>query len=84
MFSKYIKKPVVSEAIQFKSENLRKIMRSIPNSDLEKTINGYILRIITLDGKIDVAEGDFIIKDEFGEFNVCEADLFKQTYEEVK
>ena len=44
----------------------------------------YKLAINTLEGKMQVAKYDYIIKGVKGEFYPCKPDIFEQTYETVK
>jgi len=74
--SKYIKKPVAIEAMQF----------------FENTLDGWPLGVYkdsdsptgfaidTLEGSYHVAEGDFIITGIKGEKYPCKLDIFKATY----
>lgn len=41
------------------------------------------LAIPTLEGVMEVSDGDFIIKGVKGEFYPCKPDIFEQTYEEI-
>lgn len=40
-----------------------------------------ILRIKTLEGLLNVSDGDYIIKGVQGEFYPCKPDIFEETYE---
>ena len=42
------------------------------------------LKIKTLEGLMNVSDGDYIIKGVYGEFYPCKPDIFKKTYEEIK
>ena len=42
------------------------------------------LIVNTLEGKMHVDEGDFIIKGVHGEFYPCKPDIFKETYESIE
>ena len=91
---KYRKKPVVVEAIQWTGSNLEEI-RNFVGSDLiedceelfdikrelQKTLAS--IAIDTLEEIMTVNYGDYIIKNEHGDFYPCRLDVFKQTYEEV-
>lgn len=84
---KYRKKPtVVVEAVQWNGENEREIQCFIKNGGwnwiAEDT--GIELYIETLEGKMKVNVGDYIIKGVQGEFYPCKPNIFEQTYEKVE
>lgn len=75
--AKYRKKPIVIEAEQF-----------LNGKDVEgmQTTGGGENRISwceTLEGRLTVSDGDWIIKGVKGEFYPCRPDIFEQTYEKV-
>lgn len=80
MSKKYIKKPIVIEAIQWTSENL---------SEIDKFTQGKVknhesvLIIPTLEGEMYASLSDYIIKGVNGEFYPCKPDIFDKTYDEV-
>jgi predicted choloylglycine hydrolase len=89
---KFVKKPVVIEAIQFTRESYWSVVKWVdakstvmvewdydPNID-EDT---YII-IKTLEGNMKVRLTDWIICGVKGEFYPCKDDIFKMTYEGVK
>lgn len=91
---KYRKKPVVVEAIQWTGSNLEEIRNFVGSNliedceelfdikrELQKTLAS--IAIDTLEEIMTVNYGDYIIKDEHGDFYPCRLDVFKQTYEEV-
>lgn len=91
---KYRKKPVVIEAFQytgeecFRNENVPKwILESFNTGILYWTLVPQqifsILYIETLEGKMQVSVGDYIIKGVRGELYACKPDIFIDTYEEV-
>ncbi|MDY4704319.1 MAG: hypothetical protein SO324_15410, partial [Thomasclavelia ramosa] len=53
--------------------------------DIKRTLKEMLVDIAidTLEGTMRVDYGDYIIKDEHGDFYPCRLDVFKQTYEEV-
>lgn len=86
MVKKYIKKPIVIEAIQWDGSTKRKLeivdfMKS--GQYQESFFNPGELIIPTLEGDLTVSVGDFIIKGIKGEFYPCKPDIFEATYEEV-
>ena len=76
--TRYTKKPVTVEAVQFTGENWQEIQRFVPESVRIYDMNGF--RIKTLEGEMKVNTGEFIIKGVKGEFYPCKPDIFKQTY----
>lgn len=92
---KYRKKPVEIEAIQWKGDNLEEIVGFVGAKTLEitedvectfpkPTITNSTLYINTLEGKMMVSNGDYIIKGVKGEFYPCKPDIFEQTYEKIE
>lgn len=87
------KKPVVIEAFQYTSEECFR-NENVPKWILESFNTGVlhwnlvpqtfsILYIETLEGKMQVSVGDYIIKGVRGELYACKPDIFIDTYEEV-
>ena len=55
------------------------------NAIFEKTQQDVSsLKIKTLEGLMNVSNGDYIIKGVQGEFYPCKPDIFNETYEEIK
>ena len=90
---KYRKKPVVIEAFQFYVDNMPDwFMDAVSNDEVilyncdykRYTIDEAYCRIHTLEGWRWCNGGDYVIKGIKGELYPCKADIFKQTYEEVK
>ena len=86
MIKKYIKKPVIIEAMQLTRENqneVLKFMSSTPDlSRANKTPKGIIIH--TLEGDMLASFGDYIIKGIHGEFYPCKPDIFLETYDIVE
>lgn len=85
--SKYRKKPVVIEAIQYDGHNLREIAEFVGTdlSMVDNDVNVSLFPVIkTLEGDMLISEGDFVIKGVQGEFYPCKPDIFEQTYESVE
>lgn len=84
---KYRKKPIVIEALQFKvgmdSEEMCKFCPDFNYScgDGEAMI---AMSIETLEGEMEVSDGDFVIKGIKGEFYPCKPDIFAASYEVVE
>lgn len=79
---KYVKKPIVIEAIQYTGENTEDVVNFI--TDRHCTIlNDKRILINTLEGNIEASLNDYIIKGVQGEFYPCKPDIFKSTYDLV-
>ena len=83
MIKKYVKKPIEVEAIQWTGDNAREI-EEFTNWRACQNIYGKSMVIETLEGEMEVVVGDYIIKGASGECYPCKADIFKETYEEIK
>ena len=90
---KYRKKPVVIEAFRFYVDNMPDwFMDAVSNDEVilyncdhkRYTIDEAYCRIRTLEGWHWCNGGDYVIKGIKGELYPCKADIFNQTYEEVK
>lgn len=87
---KYVKKPVVIEAVQWDGGNLDEVM-TFCNGDASYELmarGASELVIATLEDGESMARhvasvGDFIIKGVAGEFYPCKPDIFAATYQEV-
>ena len=79
--SKYRKKPVVIEAVQFTGLNFDEIEKFV-GGDYGKNEKGEGV-IATLEGPLHVSTNDWIIKGVKGEFYPCKPDIFAATYEPV-
>ena len=82
---KFVKKPVVIEAIQYDGANITEIetfvgekLSTIMTSDVDTQ-----LVIPTLEGDMKASKGDYIIKGIKGEFYPCKPDVFEKTYDVV-
>lgn len=84
--SKYRKKPVVVEAIQWDGKNLVEISKFMKSRvTAEDFMSGEKqLLIYTLEGTMRASKNDWIIKGVDGEFYPCKPNIFEKTYEEVK
>ena len=83
--SKYIKKPVEVEAVQFdgKTESIEWISQQL-SVDARLLKSSERLIIETSKGIKKVAIGDYIIKDINGELNTYKPDIFQKTYEKIE
>jgi len=82
---KYIKRPVVIDALQWTGKNKEEILKfctdcylSYSNANLEPE-----LKIQTLEGTMTATVGDYIIMVIKGEFYPCREDIFLETYNKV-
>jgi hypothetical protein len=82
MIRKYVKKPVVIEAIQYDGFNIGQI-NDFVGSFFKEPVNKSPY-IETLEGNMIMTKGDYIIKGLRGEFYPCKPDIFEDSYEEVK
>lgn len=81
--SKFRKKPVVIEAVQFTGRNDNEVADFIGDNGYDPIDRGPSWVIHTLEGDMNVSIGDWIIKGVQGEFYPCKPDIFEQTYELV-
>ena len=84
--NKYRKKPVEIEAVQWVSDNIEQVYEMlgdnlIINKDEDKDDVKHFIN--TLEGKMEMSWGDYIIKGVKGEFYPCKPDIFELTYEKV-
>lgn len=84
--SKYRKKSLIVEAVQYKGdlESIKAVIDFI--GYIPEIIEGCethhkFLKIKTLEGEHIATEGDYIIKGIKGEFYPCKPDIFDATYE---
>lgn len=78
---RYIKKPVVIEAIQWDGNNVDEINTFVGDKAIWR--NGELF-IFTLEGEHKAIISNFIIKGVKGEFYPCKLDIFKMTYEKAE
>ena len=76
---KYVKKPVVIEALQFDGKNWEAIGEFVGQQ--AECRGKEVLVIKTLEGDMLANAGDYIIKGIKGEFYPCKPDIFEDTYE---
>lgn len=86
---KYKKKPVIIEALQFKSDMSVKDLNDLIDFIGMRNIvdigrDNLYLTIRTLEGNMTASSGDYIIKGIQGEFYPCKPDIFEQTYDKVE
>jgi len=83
MIKRFVKQPIVVEAIQWDgSDEIFKEITVWANCKVEKLETGS-LKIDTLEGVMEAKHGDWIIKGVSGEIYPCKQDIFYKTYKEV-
>lgn len=83
MINKYRKKPVIVEAVIWTGNNIDEVKDWAKNAVENIIFANNNLYIETLEGRMNVSVGDYIIKGIQGEFYPCKPDIFKETYETV-
>ena len=84
---KFVKKPVVVQAVEYNGANKEEIEAFIGKkldtiyTELKEPLE---LKIPTLEGDIKASKGDYIIKGIKGEFYPCKPDIFKSIYNLVE
>lgn len=82
MIEKFVKKPIIIEAIKYDGTNKVEIQEFMDRY-LDDTQDKQ-LKIETLEGVMLANIGDYIIKGVTGEFYPCKPDIFEQTYEKAE
>lgn len=79
---KFRKKPVVINAVQYNGQDIEGVLYEIehPEEQHRADVRPYIE---TLEGRMYVSYGDWVITGVAGERYPCKPDIFAQTYEEV-
>lgn len=84
---KYIKRPLEVEAFQFKAGMFPDDITQFVTCDCEFSRGDgeacHEMTINTLEGEMDVNDGDYIIKGIAGEFYPCKAEIFEKSYQLV-
>ena len=80
--TKFRKKPIVIEAIQWNGNNLEEVKSLGAKRQLSVAYEELI--IFTLEGSMLANKGDWVIKGVKGELYPCKPDIFAETYEEVE
>lgn len=91
-YGQYINKPVVKEAIRYQGAGnfygdgrLPDWLWTAFETEVITTTNGHDpIFINTLEGKMEVGVGDWIIQGVQGELYPCKPDIFEQSYERVE
>lgn len=75
VMKRYVKKPIVIEAVQYNGNNVQEILNFCGGTEITRKTLKELLR---------VSDGDFIIKEVEGEFYPCKPDIFEKTYDVVE
>ena len=83
MVKKYVKKPIVVEAVQYIGINANECNKFCPTlkADIDRDTRHKTVSVPTLEGDMIVSDGDSIIKGIGGEFYLCKPDIFQSTYD---
>ena len=83
---KFVKKPVVVEAIQYNGENIAEIEIFIGKKlpFVTSSNDNIQLVISTLEGDMKASKNDYVIKGVNGEFYPCKPDIFEKTYDIIE
>ena len=76
---KFRKKPLVVEAIKYEKEHIGKAQDFCDKIKYNPHNNEFYIE--TLEGCMEVKEGDYIVKGVNGEFYPCKSDVFIKTYD---
>lgn len=82
MPKKYVKKPIVIEAVQYTGKNQSEVA-DFASHQVCGAFGSDCLFINTLEGQMRADVGDYIIKGIKGEFYPCKPDIFEASYEEI-
>ena len=82
--SKYRKKPVKVEAVQFDGtdESVEWLLPQLKSGEIGRACNKLYIK--TLEGVMEAKVGDYVIKGVNGEFYPCKPDIFEKTYEKIE
>lgn len=82
---KYIKKPIIIEAVQWTGNNVLYVSSFFYDNKIEAIYDSESKAFIinTLEGQMKASIGDYIIKGIQGECYPCKPDIFEETYEPV-
>jgi len=96
--NKFRQKPIVVEAIEFRTDNIKQVIEFLEGGILDLSSNmlqlyferyKYIaikegIKIPTLEEVMTASLGDWIIKGISGKFYPCKPDIFEKSYEKVE
>ena len=79
---RYVKKPIVVEAVQYDGFNTGELNDFCGSSIFEPVGGSPFIR--TLEGDMTISKGDWVIKGVNGEFYPIKSEIFFKTYEKVE
>jgi len=84
--TKYRKKPVVIDAVQWRGDitDIIGLFGGSTTEAVEQNLGDPALLIPTLEGTMRAEVGDWIIRGVQGELYPCKPDIFAATYEQVQ
>src|SRR3972149_998065 len=80
---KFIKKPVVVEAIQWTGNNAKEIS-DFAGKNVYYYLCDEIFDVRTLEGEMILTKNNWLIKGVKGEFYPCRDDIFRESYTQVR
>lgn len=81
---KYVKKPVVVDAIQMLTDNIDQVYEMLGDSLIIVGDMDNLKHFIdTLEGIMELSWGDYAIKGVKGEFYPCKPDIFELSYDKI-
>lgn len=81
--SKWRKKPIVIEAVEYTGDNIGELWDEFGAGKIYGPVDDQEPYIITLEGNMVITKGDFVIRGVKGEIYPCKPDIFEATYEYV-
>lgn len=81
---KFMKKPVVVEAIQYTGENEEEIKEFLGEYFKASVPSACYMIISNFRGDMTISKGDYVVHGVDGDFYPCKPDIFEKTYEPVK
>ena len=79
---KYRKRPLEIEALRYTT--VEALKKAFPDVVIGANIKGDKIYIKTLEGGMEISEGDYIIKGIKWEYYPCKGEIFRECYERVK
>ena len=78
MIERWMKKPIIIEAVQFTGSNHDEIREFVGDENYARDFD--FREIETLEGRMIARPGDYIIRGIRGEFYPCNKEIFHETY----
>lgn len=82
--TKYRRKPVVIDAIQWTGDNYPEVFEFTEGNAYPTESHSDMLIVETLEGNMAAEKGCYIIRGVNGEYYPCQEDIFNKTYEPVE